>query len=479
MFRDSSRRPSGPAPWKDHRGELEEGAELGGRVILTSGLHFSLELIPRWDDISALSGVCWGNPLGATARSVADIPGFTLGPTRLGPQKGSSSSVMLDPVFRPLRIALLAVALLASAGVACAAQERVSVASPRGAPDLETILMLQRVVFPSATISGSFYEWRDVSKYRSVAGMHLGYDIAMPAGTPAVAGWPGQVTRVQPWYGIEHGVTVLSPSGYEATYGHISPRVKVGDVLNAGDTVGLVAVDHVDVKMRGPDGLFFDFGHATPPVAGLLPMPLPLRPTRADALRLYEMAWYSVQLDQEELRQSKVRQAQAQAALADARSSVHRARGDLPRLRSFLDEGLVARVEVEKAEADAKSGASRITLLQTQLRDVRRDVAALDIRVRATRSRLEAVWAVLAGMGLSRADVERRLRAPSSPQAVAQARELKQMRDHAREHKTDAAGMAAARAEAERMETLFSQGVVSRSERDRARARYDALRQGN
>lgn len=377
-------------------------------------------------------------------------------------------------VLHVLRSALFAAALLVAVAASSGAQERVAILSPRGAPDLDTLVALQRVVCPAAVISGSFYEWRAVSRYRAVAGMHLGYDLAMPAGTAAVAGWPGQVIRIQPWSGSEFGVTVLSPSGYEATYGHIAPRVKVGDVLNAGDTVGLVAVDHVDVKMRGPDGLYFDYGHSTPPAIGLLPLPMPVRPTRADAMRLYEMTWYSVQLDQEELRQSKARQALAAVALSDVRARVQRARADLPRLRAFLDEGLVARVEVEKAEADLQSGASRVTLLRSQLRDAQRDVASFTARVRANRIQLDAAWAVLADMGLSRAEMERRLRAPSSPQAVAQARELKLMR--ARTRKADPGGLSAARADAERMDVLFEQGVVSRSERDRARARYDALR---
>lgn len=385
---------------------------------------------------------------------------------------------LLAALGRAWHVILLSLALAAAAVLPLAAQERVAVTTPRGAPDLEALMVLQRAMFPGAVVTGSFYDWRAPSKYRAVAGLHLGYDIGMPAGTPAVAGWPGQVTRIQPWFGAEHGVTVLSPSGFEATYGHITPRVRVGDVMNAGDVVGLVVNDHVDVKMRGPDGLFFDFGHATPPAVGLLPLSPAVRPTRADALRTYEMVWYGVQLDQEELRLSKRRQAQALAAFGEQRERVRRARVELPRLRQFLAEGLVARQEVEKAEEEARDGAERLAGLQRQMRDAQRDITVTESRVRAARGQLDAAWSVLAGLGMTRAAVERRLRKPSSPTAVAQARELRQMRTRVRVNGVNPLRVSAAKAEAERMEALFEQGVVSRVERDRAQARYVEARAG-
>ena len=105
--------------------------------------------------------------------------------------------------------------------------------SPASAPSaavegLAGLVELERRHFPGAYVSSGFYDWRTVSRYRSHAGLHLGYDIVMPYGTAVSAGWPGTVTSVAQWYGSEYGITVLSPSGSQVTYGHLSPLVNVG-----------------------------------------------------------------------------------------------------------------------------------------------------------------------------------------------------------------------------------------------------------
>jgi hypothetical protein len=371
-----------------------------------------------------------------------------------------------------LRIAMLILAMLA----ACVSSA--SAVVNRGLPDLDTFLALERLVCPSATVSATFYEWRTTSKYRSVAGLHLGYDIALPGGTPAVAGWPGQVVRIVQWYGPEYGITVLSPSGYETTYGHLSPRVKVGDVLNAGDPVGMVVNDHVDVKMRGPDGVYFDFGHSTPPAVGVFPMPAPIRPTREGAMEAYQAAWYSLEMDKEELKRAQADQVATASELGDLRARVRKARATLPKMKQFLAEGLVARIEVEKAAADAKTGVARVVELERRVRSAQADVAARKERVRGTQVRLEAALSVLRSFGVSMGEIQKKLKAPSSPMVVAQARELKEMRSRTRGPRVDQASLAAARSTARRMEELYAEGVVSRNERDRARARYDAIRKG-
>lgn len=170
-----------------------------------------------------------------------------------------------------------------------------------GQPHLRDYLALQRQRVPRATVVGGFDDWRPLSKYRAHAGLHLGYDVALPAGAPAVAGWNGVVTRIVTWYGPECGISVLSPSGYETTYGHLRPAVAVGDAVAAGGVVGTVVVDHVDVKMRGPDGIHHDFGKDRPAAAtrshpgSTLP-----RLSRAEALRNYLRIRYSIELTREE-----------------------------------------------------------------------------------------------------------------------------------------------------------------------------------
>jgi hypothetical protein len=118
---------------------------------------------------------------------------------------------------------------------------------------------LVRKVYEPAVISGNFYDWRDVSKYRRAAGLHYGYDIAMPAGTAVVSGWTGDVVDIVQWYGQEYGVTVKSAGNIYVTYGHITPLVSVGQKISTGTLLGLVVADHVDIKMRDENHNYIDF----------------------------------------------------------------------------------------------------------------------------------------------------------------------------------------------------------------------------
>lgn len=122
------------------------------------------------------------------------------------------------------------------------------------------LLQAQRAHYPEAFVSGTFYDWRTVSRYRSQPGLHLGYDIAMPAGTPVAAAWPGMVVGVIPWSDGEWGVCVESPNGVRTTYGHIVPSVDPGAPVKPGTTLGRVSRDHLDVKMRDVSGDYLDFG---------------------------------------------------------------------------------------------------------------------------------------------------------------------------------------------------------------------------
>lgn len=122
------------------------------------------------------------------------------------------------------------------------------------------LLQAQRAHYADAFVSGTFYDWRTVSRYRSQPGLHLGYDVAMPAGTPVAAAWPGTVVAVIPWSDGEWGVCVESPNGVRTTYGHVVPAVDPGAPVKPGTTLGHVSRDHLDVKMRDVSGDYLDFG---------------------------------------------------------------------------------------------------------------------------------------------------------------------------------------------------------------------------
>jgi len=129
--------------------------------------------------------------------------------------------------------------------------------------NLDQYMNLLVKVCPGAVVSSTFYDWRDPSKYRSVAGLHNGYDIALAAGSPVIAGWNGVVTAIVPWYGSEYGVTVTNKDGISVTYGHISPYARYGQDISIGTLIGFVVVDHVDIKMRDSQGMFIDFGSSS------------------------------------------------------------------------------------------------------------------------------------------------------------------------------------------------------------------------
>ena len=135
-----------------------------------------------------------------------------------------------------------------------------TVSAVPAATSLSDLVNLQRQSCSWACVTSTFYDYRGLSMYRRHAGLHLGYDIAMQAGTGARAGWPGTVVSIAPWADGEWGVTVASANGIEVTYGHIVPVARLGQSIQVGDIVGTIAINHVDVKMRGADGSYIPFG---------------------------------------------------------------------------------------------------------------------------------------------------------------------------------------------------------------------------
>lgn len=126
---------------------------------------------------------------------------------------------------------------------------------------LDNFVQLQRQLYPQANVISGFYDWRTTSRWRSRPGLHFGYDVAMPYGSPFVSGWEGVVTAIVPWSEAEVGIVVRLSNGYTVTYGHVASHVKVGDTVAVGQVVGQIRLDHVDVKMRDSLGNFVDFGN--------------------------------------------------------------------------------------------------------------------------------------------------------------------------------------------------------------------------
>lgn len=128
---------------------------------------------------------------------------------------------------------------------------------------LEEILAAVRREAPYARVTSDFEEHRD--GHRRTPGKHGGYDIGLEAGTAVPAAWPGRVVEILPWGGSEHGITV-AVGDVRVTYGHLIPRVRLGQLVHTGMPVGLVARDHLDVKIWAGQG-YVDFGRVNPFVA--------------------------------------------------------------------------------------------------------------------------------------------------------------------------------------------------------------------
>ena len=262
------------------------------------------------------------------------------------------------------------------------------------------LLALQRRNWGAAWISGTFYDWRTTSKYRRNAGLHLGYDIALPFGTPVSAGWDGIVVAVVPWTSSEWGVTVRGADGTEVTDGHISPGVVYGQKVTTGDTVGRIASDHVDVKMRDSQGNYVPFGEGT----GTVPLVAQPAVSRNSILTSWLVARSSLQQAEEDL--FLARNAGQKWALEkrSAERQLAVLNRTLDHLNSAESEGLVSRRRLEELKAEralaekalkAVSGKEKATPNQ------------LEQNVRTSKANLQAVegWAKL--QGLSWQDVEK------------------------------------------------------------------------
>lgn len=95
---------------------------------------------------------------------------------------------------------------------------------------------------------------------------HTGIDIGLPSGTRLRALSDGIVDRVFDGTGaIGKGLSIKFPDGTRAIYGHMSEvKAKVGEVVNAGDIIGLSGSTgrstgpHLHIGLKAPDGSWLD-----------------------------------------------------------------------------------------------------------------------------------------------------------------------------------------------------------------------------
>lgn len=112
---------------------------------------------------------------------------------------------------------------------------------------------------------GNFNAWRDPNSEtgRRRAGLHNGFDFMASAGSPVIAGWPGEVTKISKSKGSGYFISVRDPSGkFFTIYGHVSPEVKKGDKIVPGQRIATIFnyhTPHLDLKIRSNDGRFINY----------------------------------------------------------------------------------------------------------------------------------------------------------------------------------------------------------------------------
>lgn len=288
--------------------------------------------------------------------------------------------------------------------------------------DLKVYVARVREMYPEAEVTSGFYDWRAVSMYRSSAGLHLGYDIALNAGRAVPAGWSGTVVALIPWTDTEYGICVELPTGYRVTYGHLFPTVKEGDVITAGQFVGTVARDHVDIKVKDGSGGYFDWGVAVGVLggsnawvpggasAGLLPAPPWMRGTSApvglsvDALvERYRMQ--VVETATREAERDRVRKViRSIAAFQNVESQgLPQAESQMLAWYRAADENKVSEAQVEALSLTVKARRSRVTRLGYLIAARQRDLAEREEALRSARASADATRAAALQAGATEA----------------------------------------------------------------------------
>ena len=304
--------------------------------------------------------------------------------------------------------------------------------------DLESYYELLLKNDPYAVITSSFWDWRSVSYYRRNAGYHFGYDIALPAGFAVPSGWDGTVTNIIPWTNDEWGIAISLQNGYTVTLGHLKPLIYTGMKIKAGTLVGTVVRDHVDIKITNSNGNYVDFGKTK----GLFPI-------SPDIVYLSGNSTYLSKEDKEKIIKAKQRE------LATIRSSSSLFKEYLNEEKELLDEKkaefekkkqqygneLISRTDLEKSEKDYKEQTKKATQLEK--------------RYEAQQKQITDILKELKSYG---------------------AKETQQKIEQPKPEDSDQKKLAKAKAEADKYEDLYEQGIISRKEKEDKEKYYRRLK---
>jgi hypothetical protein len=261
-----------------------------------------------------------------------------------------------------------------------------------GARDLADYVQMQQRFFPGAVVTAGFYDWRSTSRYRSHAGLHLGYDVAMPYGCPFSAGWSGTVTAIVLWSGEEYGITVQNADGSSVTYGHVSPKCVVGQHVLAGEPIGTIAYNHVDVKMRDGNGNYVDFGgngRVLPAPQWAIEQPVA---SREMLMANWLLAQNTLDMAQEEYRNEKLESEKRRIQLESLRQKVPALQESQKMMAEYVEQGLVSRVTSEENHEELANAQKELALMERarssspgRVKQLQRDVESAQKRLNQAR----------------------------------------------------------------------------------------------
>lgn len=303
--------------------------------------------------------------------------------------------------------------------------------------DLESYYELLLRNDPYAIITSSFWDWRSVSYYRRNAGYHFGYDIALPAGFAVPSGWDGKIISVIPWTNNEWGVSLRLSNGYTVTFGHIKPLVYTGMTIAAGTLVGTVVYDHVDVKITDPNGSYLDFGKTR----GLLPINPNINYLSSIAATSKEDKAKIVKAKQRELAMLRSSSSIFKEYLNAEKELLEENKSEFEKKKQQSDDEIISRADFEKSDKNYKEQTKK--------------VAQLEKRYNIQQKQITDILKELKSYGVT-----------EKPQKL----EKPKTDDSAQKR------LAKAKAEVEKYEALYEQGVVSRIEKEAKEKEYRRLK---
>lgn len=337
------------------------------------------------------------------------------------------------------------------------------------------LVALQRKNWSQAWVSGTFYDYRTVSQWRRQAGLHLGYDIALPYGTSVSAGWGGVVTSIVPWSDTEWGVTVESPGGVNVTYGHIAPSVTVGQSVAVGQTVGRVALDHVDVKMRDSSGQYIPFGEGSNPNAAVAVG----RPNvdRNTLLTAWLVARSNYSQAEDDLFYAENAGQKLALEKRAAERKVEALERTLEQIATADQEGLISRRRLEELKAEKRSAQSALDKIKNRKSSTTDQLRA---NVKTSKANLKSIESWASSQGLKWSDVEVLIKKTLASD--------KKLRETVQEQERTAAGsqltvaelqnkVKEGKARLEELEDLYKSGGLSRAEIEDQRLKQQLLQE--